>query len=287
MEEIFKILPLNIKNLLFKINLENITEIRLRVGKNIYVYKGVEEVKIEYIVSSNDLITIIKNVSSNSIYSVQQDINSGFILVNGGHRIGIVGDVIYLDEKIKNIKNISSMNIRVAKQIYDVADNVINYIYKDGKVNNTLIVSPPACGKTTMLRDVIRKISNFGKNVSVIDERGELAAKYQAEAMLDLGDRTDIISFSNKKDGFSICLRSMAPDVICTDEIGGMCDVQSLIDIAKCGVSFIATMHANDYKDVCESAVYKLISKKYLDVVIILSKTNGIGTVENIIKLDD
>ena len=286
MEQIFKILPINIRELLSKVNLENITEIRLRVGKNIYVYKGNEEIKINYIVNLTDLITIIKNVSSNSIYSVQQDINSGFILVDGGHRIGLVGDVVYLDQKIKNIKNISSMNIRIARQIKGVANKIINYIYENGKVSNTLIVSPPACGKTTMLKDVIRNISNYGKNVSVIDERGELAAKFQGEAMLDLGDRTDILSFISKKDGFSMCLRSMAPDVICTDEIGDVCDVQSLINIAKCGVKFITTMHASNYEDVCESPIYELILKKYLDVVIVLSKSEGMGTIERVIRLN-
>lgn len=288
MEQIFKILPHHITDIIniYISNIEKITEIRIRINKCIYVYLGLVEKKIEYISTYQDIMTVIKNVSMNSIYSVQQDINAGYILVNGGHRIGLVGDVVYVDGKIKNIKNISSLNIRIAKQIIGVADKVINYIYDNNEIKNTLIVSPPGMGKTTILRDVIRKISNLGKNVSVIDERGELSAKCNGVPMLDLGDRTDVISYVSKKDGYIMALRSMAPDVICTDEIGSSSDIDVIKEISRCGVKFIVTMHASSVKDIYSSDISKIISNKYLDRIIILSKKCGIGTIEEVIKLN-
>lgn len=288
MEQVLKILPTSIKESIKESikNLEDVTEIRLRVNKCIFVYLGLVEEKIEYKVTSQDIITLIKNVSSNSIYSVQQDINEGYILVNGGHRIGLVGEAVYLDGKIKNIKNISSLNIRIAKQILEVANKVIDSIYVNGDVKNTLIVSSPGSGKTTILRDIIRKISNRGKNVCVIDERGEIAAKYNGVETLDLGQRTDVISYITKREGFKLALRSMAPDVICTDEIGKEEDVIAIKDISRCGVKFIVTMHANSIEDVYLSSISDLITNKYLDRIIILSKNQGIGTIEKIINLN-
>ncbi len=285
MKNILKNLPPKISGEILKCgNLELITEIRLRVGRNICIYYGLKEIKLTYEVLPQDLITILKNISSNSIYSVQQDINSGFVTIEGGHRIGIVGEIVMKDNKINNIKNISSMNIRIAREYIGVSDEILKDILVDNNVLNTIILSPPLCGKTTLLRDLIRNISNSGKNVCVVDERYEIAPMNMAKCLLDVGERTDVISGGIKELGMRIAVRSMAPDVVCVDEIGTVADAEALGYLSRSGVAFIATMHGNTLKDVINSDIATLLERGYISRIILLSKKNGIGTIEKIYK---
>lgn len=283
MENILRNLPLNIREELKNIgNLNQVTEIRLRVGRKLCIYYGVDEVNLSYIVSREDLIVILKNVSSNSIYSVQQDINNGFVTLEGGHRIGVVGEVVLKDEKIGNIKNISSMNIRIARQHIGISDKILTSILIEGDIQNTIILSPPLCGKTTLLRDLIRNISNRGKNVCVIDERAEIAPMSQCKCVLDIGERTDVISGCIKDLGMRMAVRSMAPDVVAVDEIGTKGDAEALKYLARSGVKFLATIHGNSPKDIMNSDISSLVENGYVSRIIQLSRKNGIGTIEQI-----
>lgn len=276
MDEVIKILPIRIKNKIIELtHLENITEIRLRVGTNIIIYCKDLEKQIEVVVQKEDLLDILKNISSNSIYSLQKDLNKGYITIKGGHRIGVAGEVVVIDGKIKNIKEISSMNIRIAYELLGVASNIMPVIFKDNKIKNTLIVSPPCMGKTTLLRDIIRCLSNNGKNVCVIDERGEIAAMYNGISKLNLGPRTDVISFVDKSYGMQMAVRSLSPNVVCTDEIGDVKDFDAIEYLCRCGVSYITTMHGDKIEDVYFSKMNKLIKANYLDNVIILGDTKG------------
>lgn len=284
LETILKVLPIHIKEEIFKKkDIDKITEIRLRVDKNIYIYYGLVEEKLELKVTFEDLILILRNVSSNSIYSVQNDINNGFITIPGGHRIGVVGEVVLSGGKIKNIKNISSMNIRVAKEYIGISDRVIHCIKdNNNNVKNTIIVSPPLCGKTTLLRDIVRNISNSGKNVVVVDERGEIASMANGKCGLDVGDRTDVISYVPKEIGMQMAVRSMAPDVVFTDEIGTEEDTLAIKYLCRSGVNFVTTMHGYSLEDIMNSNIKELVLAGYVDVVISLSKANGIGTIHKI-----
>lgn len=291
MKNILKILPEKIKEEILKYNCtENITEIRLRNSKYMYIYYGIKEVKTNIKIEKQHLITILKNASLNSIYSVQQDLNNGYITITGGHRIGLVGEAILQDSKIINIKNIYSLNIRVAKEYIGISDSIINKInvnINKKKLLNTLIISPPLCGKTTLLRDIVRNISNNGYNTVVVDERGEIASVYNGEATLDIGDRTDVISYVPKDIGMQMAVRSMAPDVVCTDEIGTVEDIAAIKYLARTGVKFITTMHGNSLQDVLFTDMKELIDKGYIDLAIVLSKREGIGTIEEIYNLKD
>ncbi len=283
MKNILKNLPLKIKEqIISKGNLDMITEIRLRVGRNLIVYYGLNENELQYEIVREDLITILKNISSNSIYSVQQDINSGFVTLEGGHRIGIAGEVVLKDDKIGNIKNISSMNIRIAREHIGISDSIIKNLLVDNCILNTIILSPPLCGKTTLLRDLIRNISNRGMNVCVVDERCEIAPMNAAKCVLDIGGRTDVISGGSKDLGMRIAVRSMAPEVVCVDEIGTKEDAEALKYLARSGVHFIATMHGNSLKDIVNSDVSSLVDNGYISRVILLSRKNGIGTIDEI-----
>ncbi len=283
MDNVLDNLPLEIKNLIGGLgNTDSLTEIRLRVGKNIYLYYGLKEYILPYIVSKVDLINILKNISSNSIYSVQQEINNGFVTITGGHRIGVVGEIILKDGIVTNVKNISSMNIRIAREHIGSSDNVLDNVLVSDTVLNTIILSPPLCGKTTLLRDLARNISNRGKNVCIVDERGEIAPMCDSRCVLDVGDRTDVISGGTKDVGINIAVRSMAPNVVCIDEIGTKADANALKRLSISGVNFIATMHGKSINDIMLSDISCLVKEGYVSRVILLSKNNGIGTVENV-----
>ncbi len=262
--------------------LDDLTEIRLRVGKNIYLYYGVYEHCLPYIVSKVDLINILKNISSNSIYSVQQEINNGFVTITGGHRIGVVGEVVLKDGVVANVKNVSSMNIRIAKEHIGISNAVLDKVLVSNSVLNTIILSPPLCGKTTLLRDLARNISNNGKNVCIVDERGEIAPMWDAGCILDIGNRTDVISGGTKDIGIRIAVRSMAPDVVCIDEIGSKKDAEALKYLSISGVNFIATMHGKSMNDMMLSDIASLVKEGYVSMVILLSNKSGMGTIENI-----
>ena len=283
MDCVLNILPMEIMQLILRLdNLDSITEIRLRAGKNIYVYFGLEECILPYIISKMDLINILKNISSNSIYSVQQEINNGFVTITGGHRIGVVGEIVLKDGVVTNVKNISSMNIRIAKEYIGISNDVLDKVLVLGSVLNTIILSPPLCGKTTLLRDLARNISNSGKNVCIVDERGEIAPMYDSKCILDVGNRTDVISGGTKDIGIRIAVRSMAPNVVCVDEIGTKKDAEALKYLSISGVNFIATMHGKSINDLLLSDISCLLNDGYISRVILLSNKNGIGTIENV-----
>ena len=242
------------------------------------------------IVTPKTILDILLNVSKNSIYAIQNDINNGFVVIRGGHRIGISGEVVYVDDKIKNIKNICSLNIRVARQIYGCADLVLPKIISGNTFLNTLIVSPPGCGKTTLIRDIIRQISNGipslnfkGKNVALIDERGEIASVYEGIPSLDVGIRTDIMSNVNKASGMKMMIRSMAPDIIATDEIGKKEDIIAIKEAILSGVKVIFTMHGDSIKSILKNEnIKELLNLNIFSKIILLSNGKIPGIIEKV-----
>ena len=290
-DEILRILPSYISNEIIKLNCsQNITEIRLRTKCKVIIICGKNEIVLSCIITPKAILDILLNVSKNSIYAIQNDINNGFVVIRGGHRIGISGEVVYVDEKIKNIKNICSLNIRVARQIYGCADSILPKIISGNTFLNTLIVSPPGCGKTTLIRDIIRQISNgipslnfTGKNVALIDERGEIASVYEGVASLDVGIRTDIMSNVNKANGMKMMIRSMAPDVIATDEIGKKEDISAIKEAILSGVKVIFTMHGDSIKSIIKNEnIRELLSLNIFSKIILLSSGKIPGIIEKV-----
>lgn len=290
-DEILKVLPNYISNEIIKLNCsQNITEIRLRTKSKIIIVCGKNEIILDCIVTPKIILEILLNVSKNSIYAIQNDINNGFVVIRGGHRIGISGEVVYVEDKIKNIKNICSLNIRIARQIYGCADCILPQIISHNELLNTLIVSPPGCGKTTLIRDIIRQISNGipslnfkGKNVALIDERGEIASVYEGVASLDVGIRTDIMSNVNKASGMKMMIRSMAPDIIATDEIGRKEDIVAIKEAILSGVKVIFTMHGDSVKAILKNEnIKELLNLNIFSKIILLSNGKIPGIVEKV-----
>ena len=254
--------------------IETLEEIRIRVSKPIILKLANKEILTEYIVTTQDILEIVEKITENSIYSYQQQICLGYITLKGGHRVGISGNVVMEDNKVINVNYIYSLNFRIARQIIGAADKVVNEVLKNDEVSNTLIISKPGAGKTTILRDLIRIISKT-KTVGVVDERGEIAAMYKNEPQNDLGIKVDILSNISKSLGIKMLVRSMAPDVIVADEIGTKEDIEAIKYAVTSGVKGIFTAHANNIEDVKKSPILKeLLDLNLIDKIIILDKNN-------------
>ncbi len=218
-------------------NINELEEIRLRVNNNIILKFNSREKIANYKTTSKDILETLEMICEKSIYSYQKEICEGYVTVKGGHRIGITGECVIEKDKIINIKYISSLNFRIARQVIGCSNSIIGEIVnKNTKtIYNTLIVSPPGAGKTTLLRDIVRNLSNGlnyidGQTVGVVDERGEIAAYFKGTLQNDLGLRTDVLANIPKHLGIKMLIRSMAPKVIAVDEIGKEEDIMALKD---------------------------------------------------------
>jgi stage III sporulation protein AA len=281
MKKIIEFFPDKLKNILYeqiKEKQENLEEIRIRIQNPIILKFDQEERTIKYIPTSEDMLTIMELICENSIYSYQKQISAGFITLQGGHRVGIVGSCVIENNKVINIKYINSFNFRIARQVIGAGNQVLQYILKDNKVLNTLIVSPPGYGKTTILRDVARLLSTGNRNwsgvdVGIIDERSEIASLYKGIPQNEVGIRTDIIENISKSEGMKILVRSMSPKVIIADEIGIEEDVYA-INYALCsGCKGIFTAHGSNFEDISLNPVLKTLLNKYcFDCLIFLDK---------------
>ena len=259
---------------------EKIEEIRIRINRPIILKLRNQDICINYIVTEKDIMQTLEKLCENSLYAYKKQIAEGYITVKGGHRVGITGTGVVEEEKIINIKYISSLNFRIAREVKGCSKNILKEIInqKDNTIYNTIIVAPPGKGKTTMLRDIVRNISNgiqelsfTGKNCGLIDERGEIAACYRGIPQKDVGIRTDIIENVSKEKGIMMLIRSMAPEVIACDEIGSSQDVQAIEKAVISGVKGIFTMHGKSIDDVKNNKdINKLLEKNILEKIIFI-----------------
>lgn len=268
-------------------------EIRLRLNKPIMInYKGDYKMltqKVDYktnmVIANSDLIDYILSVATKqSVYAYNNQIRHCYVTTESGLRIGICGQVVYNGNEVATIKNISSLNIRISHQVPDCSKRIINFICQEGTVKNTLIISPPGAGKTTLVRDIAYKLSNEKniQNVLIVDERFEIAGNLKNEE-LQVGQFVDVISGASKSFAFGEALKTMSPKVIITDEISEESDIAEVKQAIKSGVKVIATAHAEGINDLKFKRYFdSLLEGRYFERVIVLSTRNGVGTVEGI-----
>lgn len=296
LDEIFRVLPMKINNLIREMLLYRpLQEIRIKINKPLIVNVSDKEILLDYIVTQNDMKEILTRMSNYSLYAYEEEIRQGYITIKGGHRIGIAGECILAKGEVRTIRNISSINIRICREVIGSSEELMKYISSKNRVYNTLIVSPPKCGKTTILRDITRNISygvkNIGlegKKVSVIDERSEIAACYNGIPQLDVGIRTDVLDGCFKKDGMIMAIRSLSPEVIICDEIGTDGDIEALNMAFNSGVNILVTIHGYSIEDIYNRKVFKeLIENSILERVVVLSNRYGVGTIEKIYSVNE
>lgn len=280
---------------------ERLQEIRLRAGMPVSVWienresfvdvggKIVDRPEKAVRVMPEELEELLKYLCRYSIYAFADEIRQGFLTVPGGHRVGVSGQVI-LDGngRIKNMKYIRYLNIRIAHQMRGAADSVIPFLFENGHVLNTLLISPPGSGKTTMLRDIVRQVSEGtaygeGVNVSVVDERSEIAGSYLGVSQNDVGIRTDVLDGCPKVEGMMLLIRSMSPQVLAVDELGSIEDVQALQLAGGCGCRLLATVHGGSLDEIRHKDYMRyLIEERLFERYVTLDRKTGICRVTGI-----
>lgn len=301
-EEIGKLFPKEVRNLLEKAELkqEYLQEIRLRInGPLLMVYRGEEyflgakgglckDPGQAFRVCRRCLQETLEYLSSYSLYAYEEEVRQGYLTLQGGHRVGLAGKTILDGEKITSIRFISFINIRFSHQVKGCASVILPYIAQGSTVRHTLLISPPRCGKTTILRDLIRQISDGdekrpGHCVGVVDERSEIGGCHQGVPQNDVGIRTDVLDGCPKAEGMMMLIRSMSPEVIAVDEIGSYEDIHAIESVIHCGCRLLATVHGSSIDDIKRKPLLnRLVKEKIFERYILLEGRPRAGTVRQI-----
>ena len=245
-------------------------EIRIRVGRcmTVLLPEGERRLGAE-IITVQDIERLMDIATQASMHTAMVSLKNGYITVRGGCRIGICGTAILKNGEISGIRDISSLSIRIAKQIRGAADSVINEIVINGSIKSTLIISPPGGGKTTLLRDIVRIISDGDKQnglppmrTAVADERGEIGAILNGMPQMDIGEHTDVLEGCPKAKGAIMLVRAMNPQVLAMDEITAPEDIDAVLCASNCGVKLIATVHGDSVEDIKRKPLYTMLLKQ-------------------------
>lgn len=285
---------------------EELEEIRLRIKSPVALklkdkdytitHRGEISTRLEdaYLIDGEDIYRSIASISDNSLYAFEEDIKRGFITLPGGHRVGLAGQVVHKGDQVYLMKNFSGVCFRIAREVKGCAEGLLPYIVdRSGRVLNTLLISPPRCGKTTILRDLARMLSEgiglpYSYNVAVIDERSEIAGCYQGVPQLEVGIRTDVLDGCPKALGMMMAIRSLSPQVIVTDEIGRTEDIVSIYECVNAGVAIITTVHARNVEELERRSLFReLLQAKSFQRGIVLSRQKGPGTIETVYRWDE
>ncbi len=279
---------------------EKTEEIRIRADKPVFITAAAEKIALRapvegvrgggrntIIATRGDVEDVLSALTGHSIYSRAESILSGFFTVKGGVRVGLAGNFLYDDGRLANITAFSGLNIRLPRAIIGIARPIARHVSRNGIVQSLLIISPPGHGKTTLLRDIVRSVASGEDfkplNCCVIDERSEIAGTFGEKQMFDMGEMCDVLNGAKKPDGIRMALRSMAPEVIATDEIGDAADLRALMEARCAGVTIIATAHAENMEHLRQRLLFsKMMDERLFQRYVLLGSSQGRGTVEAI-----
>ena len=266
-ESFIHILPLWMRDDVDRRGREDMEEIRLRINQPPELVFRDKCVSFGKKISADDISFCI-NVASRYSPWAAATIESGYITAPGGHRIGICGNAVVTDKKMTGIRTPTSLNIRIARDFPGLAEKAATY---SGSV---LLIGPPGCGKTTLLRDLIRQRSDkLGEFVSVVDEKGELFPFVNSQPCYAIGGHTDVLTGCSKQEGIMAMLRNMTPQTIAVDEITDKTDCDSLLHAGWCGVNLLATAHAGSRYDLENRLIYKpLLESRLFETLITIHK---------------
>lgn len=270
--------------------LNSLEEIRIKAYGDIRVFSKNQEMLVSLkkntLVTREDLDTILNNLLDYSYYAYEEELAKGYITIAGGHRVGVCGRAVLDKGKVSLIKEISSLNLRRSREIPGVAERILPHVLdKEKGLQNTLIVSPPKCGKTTLLRDLVRALSYKGVKIGLCDERSEIAGTYMGKPSFDLGPRTDIMDGCPKAEGMIMLIRAMSPDAVVTDEIGKREDIAAIEEAICAGVAILTTIHGKDYDDIIASNIGSLVKRGVFSRLIFLSNQPRTGSISEVLHV--
>jgi len=310
MNNILKLLCNNTKNIVsshLSFFENNAYEIRLRINSPVEIKcttgdyfldlnnKTKNYIEGYYLIKKSDIEETIAKLTLNSIHAFEKEMQNGYITIEGGHRVGLGGDCIYDKDKFNGFKNITSLNIRIAREFKGCSEKFLKYLITSDRIYNTLIVGPPLSGKTTLVRDIACFISDGAKSpyfqgcdITLIDERGELSAIYNGIPQMYVGRRTDILAYCMKKEGFTMSIRSLSPRVIISDELGSKEDFEIIQYALKSGVNVITTAHGFDMEDIKKNLYLKnIIENNFFERIVILNGSKSPTTINQIYDISN
>lgn len=258
-------------------------EIRLRAGRGISLVNAVEECPVEcpegiQTIGEQELRTVLERATQSSYQSAAEQLSRGFYTLRGGHRIGICGSVYHASDRVPVFRTLSSLCIRIARAHPGAAEGLRVGLLEHGQFPGTLILSPPGGGKTTLLRELLRLLSDeFHLRTAVADERGEVAALWHGVPQLNVGRNTDVLDGCPRAEGLLMLLRSMTPQVLAVDEITDPADVRALSVAANCGVSLLATVHGGSLEELLLKPIYRRLREEHLFARVILIGRTAAG----------
>ena len=286
-DQVASLLPFGIRQLALALpKAERVVaeEVRLRAGRPVSVTLPDGEAVLpgSPVVTADDLRTALEIATQASAHTALERVRHGFVTVRGGHRMGMCGTAVIKDGAIHNLKQLSSLNIRIARQIPGIGTELLRRLRTEGEpIASVLVLGPPGAGKTTLLRDLIRGLSSGvggpPVRVGVADERGELAAMYHGVPQLDLGPHTDVMDSCGKAEGLMMLLRGMNPQVLAMDEITAPADIDALEMAAGCGTALLATAHGRGLEDLRRRPLYaQLMERRIFDKVLLVDRQGGV-----------
>ena len=290
-EEVLEILPGELKEIIkgMRLPLPDLQEIRVRAGRPVLAVSGGREWISDRMMTRDQVGETLAYLSSYSLYAYEDEIRQGFLSLPGGHRVGLAGRAVVENRKVKTITEVASLNIRFAHEVRGCADELMSHLWTSGRFAHTLIVSSPGKGKTTLLRDCIRQISDGscghrGMTVGVVDERSEIAGSYRGMPENDVGVRTDVLDGCPKAEGMLLLIRSMAPEVIAVDEIGSREDLESLKYAMHCGCVLLATVHGDSLEELQRKpGLGEMVEEAVFERYVFLEKRGRAGQIRRVL----
>ena len=305
-EDVIRLFPEKLQKILQMANWnpEKLQEIRLRIGKPLILWLSGKEFflseqgmltkhkSLGHIITAEEVRQTMEYLGEYSLYAYESELRQGFMTIQGGHRVGVTGKTIIENQQVKGVHQISAINIRFAHQIKGYADCVMPFVVENQQVYHTLIISPPRCGKTTMLRDLVRQISDgtdkfLGCTVGVVDERSEIGGCYQGVPQNDLGIRTDVLDCCPKSEGMMMLIRSMSPAVIAVDEVGNYDDIGAIETAIHCGCKLLATVHGSSIDEIKKKPLLERLIKEHAFERYIILKKEQEDSIGNVLEIFD
>lgn len=279
---------------------EQVYEIRLRANRPLLLVVGGKERMLgerggwaknlweAYVVEEEEIRETLEYVAGYSLYAFEEELRQGFLTVQGGHRVGVAGSVALDGGRIRTISPVTSLNVRLAHQAIGCGDKLMHWLRDERGIHSALIISPPRGGKTTLLRDMIRQISDGekgvrGYTVGVVDERSELAGCYRGIPQNDLGMRTDVLDACPKAEGMMLLVRSMSPEVVAVDELGNYEDIHAIETVLHSGCRLLATMHGDSLEDILRKPLMeRLVEERAFERYFVLKGGEKAGELEGV-----